>query len=803
MTANTIDLLTASIAAALLATTMTVSAQEPSDEDEWAAIMEEVIVTSRKREESLQDIPFSVAAMTEGAMRDRGIVTLEDVSRNVASFSVQNLGPGQSQVAIRGLSGGQIARDQAGVKEQVGIYLDESVISTSLFTPDIDLFDMNRVEVLRGPQGTLYGAGSTSGTVRYITNQPDPSEAYSLGEFTAGMVDGGDFDGAARLAFNLPMSDTSAARIVAYYTRYGGYMDAVQPDLSVKKDVNSGDRVGTRVALRFEPNDQLTVTPRILYQEVDMDGWNRIDVYNVLGNPYTTTRPAVNLGERQLFTQIDEPFTDDFLLADLNIEYDFGSVVLTSITSYMDRDILVVRDATALTASITGGSIGLPEEAYAIDAPLNDGTTLKSFTQELRLSGGSDSLDWVVGVFYSDIERHYNQFLLVAGFEDETGIPTAGQFAPKDSLFWSDLDYNKYKQLAVFGEVTWAATDRLDLSAGLRWYDFEEARTQIFDGIFGQDANGDAVITAGETSSDGVSPRVMASWAATDNTRLNGQVAKGFRLGGINDALNYSLCTPTDRDTFGGFDTWDDEEVWNYEIGTKSSIMQGRGVLNVSAFYTDISDLQGTLTAGSCSSRIIFNVPEAEAIGLEFELAIQVTDRFDFAITASHIESEITKTVASIDEDGNQVDIGVQDGNPLPTVPENQAAVAATYVIPLASGWESYLTGSWQYVDSRYTQIGDQIPGFGFVDFDALPASNIGGPLTADSFSFNPELPSYNIGNLRWGFRNDRYDVSLFVNNVGDERAFLALDQERGSLARVGFLTNQPRTYGVTDRVSF
>ncbi|MDO9432351.1 MAG: TonB-dependent receptor plug domain-containing protein, partial [Phenylobacterium sp.] len=134
--------------------------------------VEELVVTARKRDEALIDVPFSVNALSETKMRERGATNIEELSRNIANFTVQNLGPGQSQVAIRGISAGQIVRDQPGVKEQVGVYLDESVISLSLFTPDIDLFDLNRVEVLRGPQGTLYGSGSLSGTVRYITNQP-------------------------------------------------------------------------------------------------------------------------------------------------------------------------------------------------------------------------------------------------------------------------------------------------------------------------------------------------------------------------------------------------------------------------------------------------------------------------------------------------------------------------------------------------------------------------------------------------------------------------------------------------------
>src|SRR5687768_15191485 len=344
-------------------------------------VEETMVVTARKREETVQEIPVSVAAPSEQELRDLGAQTIEDVSANVAGFTVQNLGPGQSQVAMRGVSAGQIVRDQPGVKEQVGIYLDESVISMSLFTPDIDLFDMSRIEVLRGPQGTLFGSGSLSGTVRYISNQPTPNVSQSVGEFTLSSISDGSIGGSAKAAVNVPIGTTNAFRVAAYYTQYGGYIDAVQPDLSVNDDVNEGHRAGARAAFLFAPNDRLSITPRLLYQEVEMDGWNRIDDYNILANPFTTTRPQVELGDRRQFTQIGEPFTDEFLLGDLNVSYDIGLGTLTSITSYYDRDVLVVRDATALTASITGGSFGgnvpVPAVVYTLDAPLFDATTAK------------------------------------------------------------------------------------------------------------------------------------------------------------------------------------------------------------------------------------------------------------------------------------------------------------------------------------------------------------------------------------------------------------------------------------------
>src|SRR5207302_8289566 len=178
-----------------------------AEDEKKPKVSEEMVVTARKREETVQEVPISVAAPTESQLRDRGAETLEDVSANVAGFTVQNLGPGQSQVAMRGVSAGQIVRDQPGVKEQVGVYLDESVVSLSLFTPDIDLFDMARVEVLRGPQGTLFGSGSLSGTVRYITNKPELSVTRYFAELTASSVDGGSQGGGVKLGFNLPLGD--------------------------------------------------------------------------------------------------------------------------------------------------------------------------------------------------------------------------------------------------------------------------------------------------------------------------------------------------------------------------------------------------------------------------------------------------------------------------------------------------------------------------------------------------------------------------------------------------------------------
>jgi len=760
---------------------------------------EEITVTSLKRDSTIREVPFSVAAPTEHELQQRGVQDLEGVAANVAGFSVQNLGPGQSQVAIRGVSSGQIARDMPGVKESVGAYLDESVISLSLFTPDVDLFDLTRVEVLRGPQGTLFGSGSLSGTVRYISNQPELGVTRWFGELGGSSIDGGNQGGDVKLGVNAPLGDTVALRVAAYYNRLAGYMDAVQPDLSVKEDVNTGDRAVVRAAVRFAPSDRLTITPRFFYQKAEMDGWNRIDDFNILANPYTTTRPPVTLGERQLFTQIDEPFSDEFVLADVNLAYSFADIALTSITSFTHRDVLVVRDAGALTSSITGGTIGLPESVYTLDSPLDDATTAKVWTQEVRLSGGRDRFQWVAGGFYGSTRRDYGQSLLVSGFEDATGIPTAGQFgAGKDVLYYSDLHY-ELDQFALFGEGTYHLSDRWSLTGGLRYYDFNEDRTQVFDGIFADPGGAPA-----STDANGVAPRLIATYKLSDDTNLNAQVSKGFRLGGINDPLNVPLCTPEDLETFGGHDSWDDETAWNYEVGWKSRLLGGRGSLNVSAFYMDVSDLQATVTAGSCSSRVVFNVPKARSAGGEVELAAAPNDNLDFALSLGFNDSELRSTVTSTASDGTvSVVSGIEEGNRLPSVPQFHVAATATYRWHMTGGSLGYVTGTYQHIGSRYTQVGNEDPGFGVVNLLSFAPNTIGGPLTATTFTFDPEMPAYDIVNLRLGVLRGPWDVSLYANNLTDERAFLALDIERGKLARVGYLTNQPRTFGLTARFKF
>ncbi|MGB3724514.1 MAG: TonB-dependent receptor [Glaciecola sp.] len=772
-----------------------VFAQTNANEDEE---VEKIIVTATKRSLAIEDVPFSINAQTQRDMERSGADSLEDVARNVASVSIQNLGPGQSQVSMRGVSAGQIVRDQPGVKEQVGVYLDESVISLSLFTPDLDLFDLSRVETLRGPQGTLFGSGSIGGTLRYITNQPEMDVFEGKVEANIHSVADGDYGNHVKGMVNVPLvDDTLAMRAVAYRTGYAGFIDAFGEGGTVKEDVNDGSRTGGRVSLLYTPNEQLSITPRLIFQNISTSGANRQEVFNVFANPFTTTRPAYNLGERQQYLLLEEGFEDDTLIADVTAAYETDVADITFVYSYTDRDILMSRDASALTGSVSI-DLGFADEAVLLPSNLLDRTEVQQDTFELRAASNQDGpLQWIVGAFSSNTERTYSQRLPTPGYDAATdaalGAGTAAAVANgymANSPYNADLPYD-LEQLAIFGEVNYAFTDKLLVTAGSRWYDYDETRRFTTGGLF---SNGDDQTDA--TTSDGFTSRVIAQYAVSDSVNVNAQVAQGFRLGGVNDPLNEGLCNAQDLAVFGGFQDYEDETLTNYELGVKSS---GRGwSANVSAFYTDIEDLQVTLDAGSCSSRISFNVPKANTQGIEFEVTRQFTPNLFASFAGSFLSAEFGSTV--LDSNGAVLG-GVEDGNRLASVPDTSFAVSTTYEFdqPVLGSSSTYVQGSFQYVGDRITQPSDQVAGAGVFQSGLA----FGGATGTETTTVDLELDAYNTLNLSAGLVYDEFEVLVYANNLLDENALLSFDRERGGRARLGYRVGEPRTVGVTFRMFF
>ena len=790
---------------------------------------DEIIVTATKRATRVQEVPFSINAQTQRDIERAHAQSLEDISRNVAGLTVQNLGPGQSQVSVRGVSAGQIVRDQPGVKEQVGIYLDESVVSLSLFTPDFDLFDLNRVETLRGPQGTLFGSGSVGGTIRYITNQPRVDRVEGSVEAGINWLTGGGLGYDLKGAFNVPFAPTAALRAVAYTTHFGGFVDSIGPFR--KKNVNDGERYGTRMSILWQPAPQIKVTPRLVYQKASAGGFNREERYILYDNQFTSGPAGSDLGERKQYLKRREHFSDKTLLLDLTASYDFGGVELTSATSKLIRKVLVSRDASALTGSVAISFAGLnPAVAPGADlvSNLRDTTKLNQFTQELRLaSTGSGPFSWVFGGFYSKVHRRYFQRLPTPGFDAQVGDPFLSAlclsvpfgsntcrvnnvnpalrtpfvstdaaidngFGLVDNPYHANLPYLD-TQKALFGEASYKF-NQFKLTAGGRYYNFRETRDFISGGVF---SNGDTRL-GDRTKSNGFSPRGIISWEPNRSLSVNVQVAKGFRLGGVNDPLNIPLCTTADAATFGPFGgPYKDETLWNYEAGVK--YYRSGVTFNAAVFHNAIKNLQVSADAGSCSSRLVFNARKAHSNGVEAEFAVRPLPGLDLSLAGSLLDSKFDSTLTL----GGNVIAGIRDGNRLPTVPRYQFAATANYEQPFGAASRWFVNGSVQRVGNRYTQPGDQEAGagtFNFIFFD--PATNAFGTNTRNFGSL--KLPPYTLVNASLGLRWDSgLELAAYAKNIFDADPKLSLDRERGGRARLGYNIGQPRTIGLTVRQTF
>ena len=801
--------------------------------------LQEIVVTATRRTESVMDVPFSVNVQEEADIQRLNTFSLEGLSRNVAGLNIQNLGPGQSVVTIRGISSGQIVRDQPGIKEQVGVYLDDTPIAISLFTPDLDLYDVQRVETLRGPQGTLFGSGSIGGTVRYVTNKPQLGVKEVKTQFDLNTIDSGTAGGHVKAAFNAPLGDNAAVRVTSYGTRYGGFIDALRETGGVDEDINDGGRFGARVSVLWKPTENVTITPRLVYQSIDMDGFNREEKFNLFANPYTTTqgpvqRRPVQLGKRQQFLLLEEAFEDETLILDNVVKWNMNNRVdATYVASYTQRDVLVSRDASAL-----GGSVGVdfgpqpgghllfdtfPQDQVLRPSNLRDTTELEQMTHEVRLSStDAGPFQWQAGVFYSNIKRNYSQRLPTPGYDAvldpvlQAGLAKIGVDIPKgsdafsngfterDSPYVSDLTYD-LRQIAVFGEATYTLFDRLSLTAGLRWYDWEEDKTFKSGGSY---SNTDAQNQNVTVSSNGLTPRFMVDYDVTDHVAVNAQASRGFRLGGFNDPLNKDLCDTGAYDTYRVYEGFEDETLWNYEVGVKSSYE--KVTLNGSLFYADIDNLGVNVDAGACSSRVVISVPEAHTMGGELEFAVHPTDALLVTFAGSYVQAEFDSTVRTatdiLDDDDNvktpagSVINGIKAGNRIPSVPNWQLSAVATYTFPgLWQSKESYITASWQFVGDQITQSGDQVPGAGSFAHELPYAGMTGDEVT----NLDIELDPYHLFNLNTGLVYDDWEVMFYIKNIGDENPQLSFDRERGGRARLAYRVGQPRTFGILSRFYF
>ena len=488
-----------------------------------------VTVTASKKKQLTTDVPYAVSAIGSGEIRDRGVIDISELQSIVPSLFITTYAPGQSRIQLRGMS--TIAGSPT-----VGQYLDEMSIDMDQIQRalDIPLVDMARIEVLRGPQGTLYGAGSLGGTVKFITRDPnlDRTEFAAEGGFRA--VRNGETGYFANAIANLPIiQNTVGVRIVAGYEKLPGWIDnSVNGD----KDINGGSRRYIRGKGLFRVSDAVTVS--------------------LLGYHYSLGQdnPQLSNADYTVPVFIQSPNTDRLDLANLVVNADLGAVTLTSSTGYIDRSLHQQADVTGLFSQFLPPAVLPPGSGIAF----SDDMKFKIFTQELRLaSNGTSRLSWIAGVYYRDSNTSHVQTTPSTGPVPVNFLDTQGT-APVDS-----------KQYAAFGEASYAIVPDVVVTGGLRYFHEHQDLSSTSGGM----------TTTQSASFHTTSPRLNVLWRYAPNQSVYANVAKGFRSGGFN-----TMPTPP---------SYGPETLWSYEVGGKGIVAGGKLQYDVAVYYSRYRNVQG------------------------------------------------------------------------------------------------------------------------------------------------------------------------------------------------------------------
>ncbi len=761
------------LAAAVVSGALAMPQQAPAQD----LIIEEIMVTAQKREQNLQDVPVAVTAFNNTALTELGIQGFADFAAMVPSLNYKSFGyPGGATLYMRGAADGGDG-NPSGSAPSVAVYLDEQPVSSIGSNLDIHIYDMERIEALVGPQGTLYGASSQTGTVRYITNKPDPA-AFEGGIDVQGygMTDG-DTSYSVEGFVNFPISDNAAIRLVGWYLDEGGWIDNVATDANtvagpnqqvagvytyslpgartftltndalVKEDQNELTKIGARAALGIDLNENWTATASVFYQDMESEGvWEHA--------------PSL-VGERNVQRYSPDRYDDEWTQFGLTVEGEFADHRLVYAGAFMDRDAFYEGGYHAY-GDYNGYSL-----YWACDytgTAATDCTSREEFatspyawertSHELRLlSMGDSRLHYTVGAFYEKIEFTYQLNFFQQGMSEAvwvTGIP---------DLYFRTWQTREDSQFALFGEVTFDLTDSVSVTGGVRYFD-EEGTVQGVVGwdntVFDPPGTWDTFIDS-KVSNDDAIFKANVTWTVTDDVMLYATWSEGYRAGGINrdPGLPPSALT------------WIPDIMTNYEIGWKTTLANGRVRLNGAAYLMEWDDVQYTIynfgLSACCGN--VYNLATAEITGLEFDLTALISEAFTLSLAGAYNDAETTADFNLPTAGGTT--LAVPDGSPLPSVPDFKGTVVARYEFDLTSSLPAYAQLSWSYTGSSESEI---TPGSSF-----------------------PQ-DSYSIGNLRAGINQGSWGVDLFVDNVSDEVADIYIHPRTYELTTV---TNRPRTYGV------
>jgi iron complex outermembrane recepter protein len=693
-------------------------------------ILQEVIVTARKREESVQDVPAAVSVLGEQKLERIGADSFEGFARTVPGLNLTPIGPSQSNVNIRGVS---TTATNTAAQSTVAFYVDDLPTLDSFLsiaTPDLRLFDVARVEVLRGPQGTLFGSGALSGAIRIITNKPNLAQTEFAVETGFSSIEHGDFSYQLNAMANLPIfEDRFAVRLVGYMREEGGYVDNVLP--GGHEDQNSAQAHGGRVSMRLQATDQLRLTATSTYQKNDIDDAPNSFYSRADGGAYQNDNYSSTGGVSKLTTH------------NLVAEYDLGLATVTSSTTYGETEVATPADGFSRVLSV---ALGLPTP---VAIPVINFSDANAFAQELRVaSNGDNRIDYVVGAFY--LQRQFDR-----GQTFPSPLPGV--------VIFDIAGKTQTREQALFGEVNIGLTDRLDLTLGGRAFSNEFELTSTSTGLLSGLPQGVVVTGGGSTDESGFNPKIVLSYRYSSEGMVYAQVARGYRTGFVNIAVGSNSAVPYDSDT-----------LTNYELGLKSYWLDRRLLLNAAAYYIDWQDVQ--INAQRVINGILFagiaNAGAAQSRGLEVEAIWAPSRRWELSTALAFNDTELTQ----IDR---RFVVNALEGDELPAAPNFTAANTIQYSFDLGS-WNSYAR-----VDHQY--VGEALSGF------KVAPGPIAQPVTVGDYHLvnfrlgftrgNLELAAY-VNNLNG---SDGIIIGAAAGNLNPATSIRVLPRTIGALARVRF----------------
>lgn len=702
------------------------SAEPASDSD--------IVVTAQKRDERLIDTPQSVTAISAESLSRMNAVQFRDFANSVPALTFTTEGAGKTQMTLRGVTAGN------DIGPTVGVYVDEvpygssSAFSNANFLAlDAGLFDMSRIEVLRGPQGTLYGASTMGGLIKYVTAVPDTSKFGGSAQFGLSDTHSGgiSYNGAA--ALNAPIvTDKVALRASGFYSHDGGYIDNLARG---EKDVNASRIYGGRADLLLQPTEALSVRLTGFLQNIHRDGTASAD-YSMTGEPIDGS-----LDQRR---PLGDPFEQRFRLASGTIDYDFGPVTLSSISSYQTATTDFRQDVSAFYVPALAPALapaGLILDAVAVDQVRK----VKKFTQEVRLASRSGgTIEWLVGGFYTH-EKSGNTQLVVPYDPDGAILPVDLATVSIPSI---------YKEVAAFGNLTWHITDRFDVSGGLRYSENRQRFEQIGSGLLGV---GSGPVTR---SKDNVTTYLAnARYRFSDRATAYVRYATGYRPGGPNFlVLDPVTGLPLLAPTFAS------DSLESYEAGFRAETGDRSFAVDLSGYLINWKDIQVNTAAGVTTG--IGNAGNARVTGSELTLTARPSRSFVATGAFAYQHARVTEDTP---------DLGAVKGDRLPNVPKFTATFNIDYRSPEATGLRPTAGATLRFVSDR-------------------PSSFDG------NFNFPQyRLPDYTAVDLRAGVSFGPVETHLFVRNLFDKRGQLSAVTQLSALggpAQIAIL--QPRTIGIS-----